>query len=79
MKLFEELSYDLDFRRPKAIICDNLVVLENVTSIAMLSENAVTVCCGKRFVTVRGGNFQIQEIDEGRMRLAGQIQGVEFL
>lgn len=78
MKLFEEMSYDLDFRRPKVIVCDNLVLLENVTAIAMLSETSITVRGQRGYTTVTGRDFVIKEICEGRLRIEGEIQGIEL-
>ena len=91
MKLFEEMTYDLDFTRPRAVVSDGLVILENVEGIVMLSETAITVRHGMKlgqggrrrsarwFTTVAGSNFSIKEIYEGRLLIEGTIQRVEFL
>lgn len=79
MKLLEELSYDLDFNRPKVVVCDNLVILENVSAIVMISETSITVSSGKKYTTVIGTDFNIKEIYEGRLLIEGKIQRVEFL
>ncbi len=79
MKLLEEVSYDLDFRKPRVICEAGLVIMENVQSIVMLTDSAVTVHNGSRYVTVAGENFLIREICEGRLAIEGKIQKVEFL
>ena len=49
MRLLEEVSYDLDFRKPRVICEEGLVIMENVQSIVMLTDSAVTVHNGSRF------------------------------
>jgi len=78
LKLIEEMSYDLDFNEPKIIISEKLAVIENVKAIVMISENSLTVQCGKKHVTVTGSDFVIKEIFEGRLLIEGRIQGIEF-
>jgi len=86
MKLMDEAIYDFDFTMPRVIATGRLVILENITAVVMISENALTVSsCGpgkgrkQRFTTVTGGNFIIKEIGEGRLVIEGKIRGVEFL
>lgn len=79
MNLKEEMRYDLNFNRPKVIADENMTIIENVSSIVMISETSLTVSAGKKFVTVRGKNFVIKEIFEGRLLIEGAIQGIEFL
>lgn len=79
MRLLEEVSYDLDFRKVRVICEEGLVIMENVQSIVMLTDSAVTVHNGSWYVTVSGENFLIREICEGRLAIEGKVQKVEFL
>lgn len=79
MRLLEEVSYDLDFRKVWVICEEGLVIIENVQSIVMLTDSTVTVHNGSRYVTVAGENFLIREICEGRLAIEGKVQKVEFL
>ncbi len=86
MDFFEEMVRDLDFRRPRIIVTDEIAVLENVSGIVMLSETAVTVSHGKKkggsrpdYTTVTGSRLIIKEICEGRILIGGKIQRAEFL
>lgn len=72
------MSYDLNFKEPKVIACDKFTVIENVESIVMISETSLTVSAGKKFVTVKGRDFLIKEIFEGRLLVEGAVQGIEF-
>ena len=78
MGLWEEMTGDLDFREPRVVVSAGKAVVENVKSIVMLTETAVTLFTGKRYVAVSGGDFVIKEIFEGRLLIEGRIQSVEF-
>ena len=92
MEFFEEMIRDMDFRRPRVIVTDEVVILENVANIVMLSETAVTVSHGLSgasvrrsgkpektvFTTITGDNLVIKEICEGRLLSGGKIQRTEF-
>ena len=79
MRLLEEVSYDLDFRKVRVICEEGLVIMENVQSIVKLTDSAVTVQNVSSYVTVSGENFLIREICEGRLAIEGKVQKVEFL
>lgn len=79
MRLLAEMEYDLNFRVPRVTATGNLVILESVKEIVMISQDAVSVRNGDRFVTVSGKDFVIREISEGRLVIEGRIQGIEFL
>ena len=91
MEFFEEMVRDMDLRRPRVIVTDEMAVLENVANIVMLSEHAVTVShglSGRRanaarkghpvFTTITGNGLVIKEICEGRLLIGGKIQRAEF-
>lgn len=79
MRLLAEMEYDLNFRVPRVTATGNLVIIESVKEIVMISQDAVSVRNGDRFVTVSGKDFVIREISEGRLVIEGRIQGIEFL
>ena len=91
MNILVEMRRDLDFTGPRVIITDGQVLLENVSGIVMLSENAITVshglkhCSGlqktarPRYTTVTGKHLVIREIYEGRLLIGGSIEKAEFL
>ena len=78
MRFKEELSYDMDFGRPRVITDERFATIENVKAIVMISETSLTVSAGKNFVTLTGSDFVIKEIFEGRLLIEGTIQRVEF-
>ena len=93
MEFFEEMLRDMDFRKPRIIITDDMAVLENVSGIIMLSEAAVTVSHGllktrktgsgrsglPGYTTITVQDLIKKEICEGRVLIGGKIQRAEFL
>ena len=78
MKIWDEMSADMDFSVPRLIISERSATVENVRTIVSISDSSLTVQNGRRFVTIRGEQFVIKEIFEGRLLIEGTIQGVEF-
>ena len=78
MKLLNEMTFDFDITGPKIIASARAAVVENITKVIMLSDESVTVDTGKFYVTVKGRDFIISEIWEGRLELEGHIEGIEF-
>ena len=78
MKLWTEITYDFDLKGPKITATANVAIIENVTSVVLISDTSVTIDTGRFYVTVKGRNFVISEIWEGRMELEGDIDGIEF-
>ena len=78
MKLWTEITYDFDLKGPKITSTNRVAIIENVTRVVLISDTSVTVDTGNFYVTVKGCNFMISEIWEGRMELEGDIEGIEF-
>lgn len=78
MKLLNEMTFDFDIRGPKIIASSKTAVIDNVKKVILISDESVTVDTGKFFVTVKGRDFVISEIWEGRLELEGTIEGIEF-
>ena len=78
MKILNELAFDFDITGPKIIASAKAAVIDNVRNIILISDESVTVDTGKFYVTVKGRDFVISEIWEGRLELEGTIEGIEF-
>ena len=78
MKMTEEFVLDFDVTSPKIIANTGTMIIENVRKAIQISDTAVTVDAGRFFVTVKGQEFVISELMEGRMELAGKIETIEF-
>lgn len=72
------MTFDFDITGPKIIASARAAVVENIRKVIMLSDESVTVDTGKFYVTVKGRDFIISEIWEGRLELEGTIEGIEF-
>ena len=78
MKRRNELKFDFDLTGPKITASADVAIIENVLRVMMIDETSVTVYTGRFYVTVKGRDFVISEIWEGRMELEGKIEGIEF-
>ncbi len=78
MKLINELEFDFDLSGPKITAAAHGAIIENVQKVVLISDTSVTVDTGRHFVSVRGRDFIISEIWEGRMELEGKIEGIDF-
>lgn len=78
MKLLNEITFDFDITGPKITASSHVAIIENVSKVILISDTSVTVDTGRFFVTVKGRDFVISEIWEGRMELEGTIEGIEF-
>jgi sporulation protein YqfC len=78
MKILNELSFDFDITGPKIIASAKVAVIENIKGVLMISDESVTVDTGRFYVTVKGRDFIISELWEGRLELEGTIEGIEF-
>ena len=78
MKILNEMTFDFDIRGPKIIASAKAAVIDNIKGVVLISDESVTVDTGKFYVTVKGQDFTISEIWEGRLELEGHIEGIEF-
>lgn len=78
MKLWTEITYDFDLTGPKITATDKVAIIENVKKVILISDASVTVDTGRFYVSVKGRDFRISEIWEGRMELEGEIEEIEF-
>lgn len=78
MKILNEMSFDFDITGPKVIASAKAAVIDNIKKIILIGDDSITVDTGRFFVTVKGRNFVISEIWEGRLELEGNVEGIEF-
>ncbi len=78
MKLWTEITYDFDLTGPKITATNRVAIIENVKKVILISDASVTVDTGRFYVSIKGKDFSISEIWEGRMELEGEIEGIEF-
>ena len=78
MKRGNEFKFDFDLTGPRITATANVAEINNVRKVLLISDTSVTVDTGRFYVSVKGCNFVISEIWEGRMELEGNIDGIEF-
>jgi len=78
MKVWNEIAFDFVLTEPKVTASVRAAVIENVMKVVLICDTSVTVDTGRFYVTVKGRDFKICEIWEGRMEIEGHIEGIEF-
>lgn len=78
MKILNEVTLDFDMTGPNILASARAAVVNNVKKVILISDESVTVDTGRFYVTVKGQDFVISEIWEGRLELEGNIEGIEF-
>lgn len=78
MSAKNEFLFDFGISMPRILVAANTAVLDNVKKIVMISDNSIVVDNGKGYTTLKGRNFIITEICDGRMLVEGEIQGIDF-
>ena len=78
MKVWNEIAFDFALTEPKVTASVRGAIIENVKKVILIGDTSVTVDTGRFYVTVKGRDFTICEIWEGRMEIEGIIEGIEF-
>ena len=76
--ILDEIVFDFSVNLPRILCGGNTVIIDNVKQIILLSDSELTVSCGRRFVSVNGNGLKIQEIEEERVQVAGEVEKIQF-
>lgn len=76
--ILDEMIFDFNVNLPRILYGGNTVIIDNVKQIILLSDSELTVYCGQRFVSVNGNGLKIQEIEEERVQVAGEVEKIQF-
>ncbi len=76
--ILDEIVFDFSVNLPRILCGGNTVIIDNVKQIILLSDSELTVSCGRRFVSVNGSGLKIQEIEEERVQVAGEVEKIQF-
>lgn len=78
MKILNEMSFDFDITGPKIIASAKAAVIDNIKEVILIHDESITVNTGRFYISVKGRDFTVSEIWEGRLELEGNIEGIEF-
>ncbi|MGN0711005.1 MAG: YabP/YqfC family sporulation protein [Anaerovoracaceae bacterium] len=78
MDIKSELKSDFSINLPRVLISGNVGIIDNVKGIVFVSESSVVVFNGKRYTSVSGNNLIINEIEDERVQISGDIRAIEF-
>lgn len=77
MNILEEIGRDMDFTQPRIVVTGDMVLLENVSGIVMLSETAVTVSHGLRMA--RAGSVAGKAVQKAGRQVYTTITGQDLV
>lgn len=78
MDIKSELKSDFSINLPRVLISGNVGIIDNVKGIVFVSESSIVVFNGKRYTSVSGNNLIINEIEDERVQVSGDIRAIEF-
>jgi len=78
MTIREEILFDFSMKMPRLLISGKTGVLDNVKKVVLISESSVVVDHGSRFSALAGRGLSVKSIEEERLIVTGEIEGVEF-
>lgn len=78
MTIKEEILFDFALNMPRALVSGNLVVLDHVKRLVLLSETQILVHNGKKYTSVDGMNLVIKELRDERMLITGEVEQLRF-
>lgn len=76
--ILDEIIFDFNVNLPRILCSGNTVIIDNVKQIILLSKSELTVDCGQKYVSVNGRELKIQEIEEERVQIAGDVEKIQF-
>ena len=78
MNVIDEVFGDFSTRRAQIFVSGDVVIIDNVKKIIVLSEDIITVDYGKGKVSVNGCGLWMEYISNGRMCIKGKIMSIDF-
>lgn len=76
--ILDEIIFDFNVNLPRILCSGNTVIIDNVKQIILLSKSELAVDCGQKYVSVNGRELKIQEIEEERVQIAGDVEKIQF-
>ena len=78
MSLKEELMYDFAVNMPRILVSGRNAVIDNIKKVELISGDEIIVKNGKRFTDVSGRGLLVDELDDERMLIEGEITDIQF-
>ena len=69
---------DFDIRAARINISGPVAVIDNVKKVIIMTDTNITVDHGKGQLSLYGTQLNVEYIYDGRMRVNGKFEGVEF-
>ena len=78
MKIKDELLYDFSINMPRLLISGRSAVIDNVKKVAVITDKNIVVDCKGEYVSLSGMDFVVNQLEDERMLVTGEIRKIEF-
>lgn len=78
MGVSEELMADFGIKMPRILVCGKTAVVDNVKRIELIEPDNIVVYCGSRYISINGSELVVEQLDEQRMQVVGNISTIEL-
>ncbi|MEA4988483.1 MAG: YabP/YqfC family sporulation protein [Anaerovorax sp.] len=78
MSFQEELLFDFSLHMPRILISGKTAVVDNVKKIVMVGNDEIIVDCGSRYLALYGIGLIVEQLEEERMLVSGNLTSIEF-
>ena len=69
---------DLDIREARINVSGAVAVIDNVKKVIIMSDTNITIDHGKGQLSLYGTGLNVEYIYDGRIRVSGRFEGIEF-
>lgn len=78
MKIIDELMYDFSMNMPRVLVSGRRAVVDNVKRVVLITERNIVVDCKSAFTSLVGTDLVINQLEDERMLVTGEIRKIEF-
>jgi len=78
MRLKDELMYDFSINMPRLLVSGKSAIIDNVKRVVLITEQNIVVDCKGSFTSLVGSEFVVNQLEDERMLVTGEIRKIEF-
>lgn len=78
MGIKDEFLFDFSINMPRVLVSGRTGILDNVKKIVLISEESIVVDCGSKYLSLTGSDLVVDQLEEQRMQVTGEIRKIEF-
>lgn len=78
MNIKDELLFDFSINMPRLLVSGKTGIIDNVKKIILISDTSIIVDNGNRYSAINGTALIVNQLEEERMVITGEIKSIEF-